>query len=48
MLLQQKPEDPDQNIQVREVDVPSPAADEVLLQVICRPINPAGKPCVGL
>ena len=45
MVLKQKPESPHENIEVQEIHVPSPKDGEVLLKVLCRPINPAGTCC---
>ena len=45
MVLKQKLENPHENIEVQEMDVPTPKDGEVLLRVLCRPINPAGTCC---
>ena len=45
LVVKQKPDSPHENIEVQEIDVPTPKEGEVLLRVLCRPINPAGICC---
>ena len=45
MVVKQKPGSPHENIEVQEIDVPTPKEGEVLLRVLCRPINPSGTCC---
>ena len=43
LVTQQQPGNPQGSIEVRDINVPSPAEDEVLLQVLCRPVHPVGE-----
>ena len=43
MVVEHQPDSPHDSLEVQEVDVPAPGDGEVLLRVVCRPINPAGE-----
>ena len=47
MVVNQKVDQPHENVKIQEVDIPTPTDGEVLIRILCRPIHPAGKGLTG-